>query len=194
MMIKISGILVLLFFLVSCTSQQPIPDDKPQPFFNEVNIMKLTSSAFQHNGKIPSKYTCDGANINPPLKIEGVPPNAQSLVLIMDDPDIPNEVKQSRGIQVFDHWILSNIAPETTTIKENSTAGISGKNGRSENKYTGPCPPPQYEPKEHRYFFKLYALDSMLNLKEGASKADVENAIRWHIIAQTELVGRYQRI
>lgn len=155
--------------------------------------MKLTSSAFQHNGTIPSKYTCDGQNISPPLRIEGVPSNAKSLVLIMDDPDIPAEVKQSRGIQVFDHWVLFNIAPTTSSIKENSSVGTSGKNGRGESQYTGPCPPPQYEPKEHRYFFKLYALDSTLNLKEGATKNEVEKAMSGHIIAQTELIGRYQR-
>lgn len=155
--------------------------------------MKLTSSAFVHNQKIPSKYTCDGENINPPLIISNVPAAVQSLVLIMDDPDIPAEVKASRGISVFDHWVVFNIDPAITKISENDLPGTAGANSRGENKYTGPCPPSQYEPKEHRYFFKLYALDQKLDLPEGSTKADVEKAMERHILAQAELIGRYER-
>lgn len=183
------AVLMIFLFLVGCNPQS----QEQNQLSSEVTTMKLTSSAFINNGKIPSKYTCDGTNINPPLAIVDVPKNADSLVLIMDDPDIPEEVKQSRGIQVFDHWVLFNIAPGTSLIKENSSVGIPGKNGRDDNKYTGPCPPPQYIPEEHRYFFKLYALDTMLNLKEGATKSDVEKAMQGHIIAQAELIGRYKR-
>ncbi|PIN73786.1 YbhB/YbcL family Raf kinase inhibitor-like protein [Candidatus Woesearchaeota archaeon CG10_big_fil_rev_8_21_14_0_10_45_16] len=153
--------------------------------------MKLTSPAFAENDKIPSQYTCDGDNANPALQVEDVPTEAKSLVLIMDDPDIPDEVKQSRGIQVFDHWLMFNIPPGTKEITP--AAGTAGKNSAGNSAYTGPCPPTQYEPKEHRYFFKLYALDAELSLDEGATKAEVEKAMEGHIIAQAQLVGRYQR-
>ena len=92
-----------------------------------------------------------------------------------------------------DHWILFNMPPQTREIASGVTVGVPGKNGAGANQYTGPCPPPQYEPSEHRYFFKLYALDTELPLAAGASKADVEQAMRGHVIAQTELVGRYKR-
>lgn len=184
---EVITLLFLIVFIVGCAVSQ---QSNPQA---EVTTMKLTSPAFSAGEKIPPKYTCDGGNISPPLKFEQVPANAGSLVLIMDDPDIPEEVRQSRGINVFDHLVLFNIAPTTDSIKENSSVGIPGKNGRGDNKYTGPCPPPQYQPQEHRYFFKLYALDTTLNLKEGATKAEVEQAMQGHIIAQAELMGRYER-
>ncbi|MDO8655862.1 MAG: YbhB/YbcL family Raf kinase inhibitor-like protein [Nanoarchaeota archaeon] len=153
--------------------------------------MNLSSPSFPPHGKIPSKYTCDGENINPPLKIEHVPANSQSLVLIMDDPDIPDFAKKNYGIDVWDHWIIFNIPPTTTEIPEGKNpAGVLGKNTRGTNTYGGPCPPD----KEHRYFFKLYALDVMLNLLEGVSKKQVEDAMEGHILEQVELVGRYERI
>lgn len=155
--------------------------------------MKLTSLVFEHDGKIPSKYTCDGENINPPLKISTVPKKAKSLVLIIDDPDIPQEVKSLRGIEIFDHWILFNIDPTITEIAENSAPGIQGVNSKGENKYTGPCPPSQFEPKEHRYFFTLYALDIKLNLAKDKTKAEVKNAMEGHLLEKTELIGRYRR-
>jgi len=147
-------------------------------------------SVFQQEGKIPSKYTCDGENVNPKLEFSDVPKNAKSLVLIMDDPDIPEFVKQKFGITIFDHWVLFNIKPDTKEIAENTAPGMSGKNGRGEAKYTGPCPPDR----EHRYFFKLFALDTMLNLKQGATKEQVLEAIKGHILAEAELMGKYKRL
>lgn len=182
-MLKESWLLLFLILLVSCTSS--IPNDKPQPAFNEVTTMKLTSSAFTNNETIPSKYTCDGKNINPPLKIEGAPSNAKSLVLIMDDPDA---IKPAG--KVWDHWIVFNIPMTPTIIAEGKEpSGIHGKGTGGNLNYKGPCPPDA----EHRYFFKLYALDSMLNLKEGVTKTEVEKIMSGHILAQTELIGRYQR-
>lgn len=153
--------------------------------------MKLTSPAFPHNGKIPGKYTCDGANVNPPLTIEGVPPAAQSLVLIMDDPDLPQFVKEKYDLQVWDHWLVWNIPPTTKEILENQNPpGLLGKNTGGKNAYGGPCPPDR----EHRYFFKLSALDTMLNLPEGSTKAQVGKAMMGQVLAQAELVGRYERV
>jgi len=147
--------------------------------------MKLTSSAFQHQSKIPSKYTCDGADVNPPLAISDVPPNAKSLVLIMDDPDAMKPAGK-----VWDHWIVWNIPPFTKEIAEGQEPrGVHGKGTSGNLKYHGPCPPDMV----HRYFFTLYALDTGLQLPEGSAKADVEKAMKGHILARTELMGRYER-
>jgi hypothetical protein len=150
--------------------------------------MKLTSPAFEHGGKIPSKYTCDGENINPPLAISDVPPGAGSLVLLMDDPDVP---KHLRADGMWDHWVVFNISATLREIGEGKepegTPGV-GTSGNVE--YSGPCPPDR----EHRYFFKLYALDTELNLPEKATKGQVEKAMEGHVIEKTELMGRYERI
>lgn len=149
--------------------------------------MKLTSTAFTEGGSIPSKYTCEGQNINPELHISGVPANAKTLVLIMDDPDVPEFIRKER---MYDHWVVFNIPPTTTQIPEHSQPhGTPGKNTKGGLNYVGPCPPDR----EHRYFFKLYALDCDLALPKGASKKDVENAIKGHILAQTQLMGRYEK-
>ncbi|MFA6300993.1 MAG: YbhB/YbcL family Raf kinase inhibitor-like protein [Candidatus Paceibacterota bacterium] len=144
--------------------------------------MKLESPEFENSGDIPSKFTCDGEGINPPLVFSDVPKEAKSLVLLMDDPDAPSGT--------WDHWVIFNMPPDTKTIEENSTpAGIVGKNTRGNNKYGPPCPPDR----EHRYFFKLYALDTMLTLDTNATKQNVLDAIQGHILADAELMGRYNR-
>lgn len=149
--------------------------------------MELTSSVFEHNGMIPQKYTCDGENISPPLQISGVPEGVKSLALIMDDPDVP---KNLRPDGMFDHWIVWNIPADTSVIPESAVPnGVVGKNTSGNARYAGPCPPDR----EHRYFFKLYALDAMLSLAAGASKADLEKAMEGHILAKAELIGRYTR-
>ncbi|MBI2065735.1 MAG: YbhB/YbcL family Raf kinase inhibitor-like protein [Candidatus Zambryskibacteria bacterium] len=153
--------------------------------------MQITSSAFEHNTSIPSKYTCDGDRpTNPPLSISGVPEEAKSLALIMDDPDVP---KQLRPDGVFDHWVLFNIPVETKEIPEGTSAGTPGANTGGGNAYTGPCPPPQFEPAEHRYIFKLYALDIELDVGPGAEKRKVIEAMQGHILAEAELIGKYKR-
>ncbi len=151
--------------------------------------MLLTSPVFKHNTSIPPKYTCDGSNVSPPLEISDVPVNAKSLALIMDDPDIPDFVKQKFGIQVWDHWIVFNIPPTKTKIAEGENPGTKGKGTYPHLNYGGPCPPDR----EHRYFFKLYALDARLDLPEGSDKKQLEAAMKGHIIEQCELVGRYER-
>lgn len=157
-------------------------------------VFTLTSSAFPHNGIIPAKYTCDGdSNISPPLSIVGVPEEAKSLALIMDDPDIPEIIKKKSGLEAFDHWTLFNIPPAMREIPEGGTAGMPGVNTRGGTGYVGPCPPPEYEPSEHRYFFKLYALRAPLQLTAGATKREVLSALAPLVIAETELVGRYSR-
>jgi len=145
--------------------------------------LKISSPVFENNGYIPSKYTCDGRDINPSLLIENIPAKSKSLALIVDDPDAP------RGTWV--HWVLWNIDPKTKQIKENSIpAGAKqGLNDFRKRTYGGPCPPSG----THRYFFKLYALDTMLNLGSDATKADLEKAMKGHIIDQDQSVGLYKR-
>lgn len=149
--------------------------------------MNLSSPAFEHNSSIPPKYTCDGANINPPLVISNVPEQTQSLVLLMDDPDVPQQLREDG---MWDHWVVFNIPPSTTIISENQEPpGVLGKGTGGKLGYHGPCPPDR----QHRYFFKLYALDTAINLPEGASKTDVEQVIKGHVLDKTELIGLYKR-
>mgnify|MGYP001574903890 CR=1 FL=1 len=145
--------------------------------------MKLGSPAFEHNQKIPSKYTCDGENINPPLKIESVPEATKSLVLIMDDPDAP------RGTWV--HWTLWNISPDTKEIPENSVpaGAVEGATSFGKPGYGGPCPPSG----THRYFFKFYSLNTTFELSPQVDKAILETAMEGRILDKAELVGLYSR-
>ncbi len=147
-----------------------------------MSTLTLSSTAFKHNGHIPPKYTCDGADINPPLAIEHVPEGTKSLTLVVDDPDAP------RGIWV--HWVVWNINPDVKEIKENSVpSGASqGMNDFGKADYGGPCPPSG----THRYFFKLYALDATLQ-PGAANKAGVEKSMKGHILGQAELIGLYKR-
>ncbi len=128
--------------------------------------MQLTSPAFQPNQSILSKYTCDGENINPPLQISEVPEEAKSLALVVDDPDAP--------MGTFDHWVMWNISPETTTIEEAKVpeGAVQGKNNFGNNSYGGPCPPSG----THHYHFKVYALDTQLELDPSSEKADLEKS------------------
>lgn len=145
--------------------------------------MHLSSPAFTHNTEMPSLYTCDEKDINPPLAIQDVPMNATSLALIVDDPDAPN------GNWV--HWIAWNIPPSIATIEENSLP-IGAEEGTTDfgkTGYGGPCPPSG----THRYFFKLYALTTRLTLPPSTKKADLEKAMEGNIIAQAQLIGLYQR-
>ena len=144
----------------------------------------LESSAFKNGDQIPKKYGYKNSNVNPPLTIRGIPKDTKSLVLIMDDPDAMAAVGK-----VWVHWLVWNITPTTTEIKENSTPieAIEGKTDFGEVGYGGPAPPD----KEHTYIFKLYALDTKLNLKKGTSKNDLEKSMQGHILAESKLTGKY---
>lgn len=161
---------------------------------NDIGDMTLLSLAFEPNTPIPKKYTCDGENTNPPLLIRNVPENTKSLVLIVDDPDIPGAVKKARLIEKFDHWVVFNIPPDTTEIPESAEGfGVFGKNSAGDNAYTGPCPPVEFEPTEHRYVFQVYALDVQLDLDANVVETDVRDAMKGHIITKAELIGLYDR-
>lgn len=158
-----------------------------QVFISHTKNMQLTSPAFEPQKSLLPQYTCDGEGMNPPLSITDVPANTKSLVLIMDDPDVPAEIRPDR---MWDHWIVFNIPPDTSEIPEGQEpAGVHGEGTSGNLEYHGPCPPDG----EHRYFFKLYAIDTMLGLSEGVHKVEVEQAMEGHVIEQTELVGVYDR-
>ncbi len=144
--------------------------------------MKLTSPAFENSQIIPAQYTCDGENVNPPLKIDGVPPEAKSLVLVVDDPDAP------AGNWI--HWLVWNIDPKTSLIEEDDVPeeAVQGTNSFGKDRYGGPCPPSG----THRYFFKLLALDTSLSLESSATIEDAERAMEEHLLDETELVGLYE--
>jgi hypothetical protein len=148
-----------------------------------VEGLRLSSPALENGGKIPKKYTCDGANINPPLTIENVPSNTKSLALVFDDIDAP------RGSYV--HWIVWNLAPDLREIKEDSVPEgvVQGMNDFKKPNYGGPCPPGR----AHKYVFKIYALDTLLNLNPKSTKKDLDKAMEGHVISRAELTGLYQR-
>ena len=144
------------------------------------NPLRLISTVFSHNGHIPPQYTCEGKNINPPLKVENIPDGTKTLALIVEDPDAPKGT--------FDHWVVWNISPNEA-IAEGTNVGITGTNGFGKTGYGGPCPPSGV----HRYFFKLFALDNELQLMPGAGKKDLLDAMGGHVIASAELMGLYQK-
>ena len=183
--VTITIIVVLLIaglFFAKNYKKNLVNMDKINMAKNISGSLKITSSAFSDNSLIPAKYTCDGENINPPLEISGVPESAKSLALIVDDPDAP--------VGLWIHWVAWNINPKTKSIPEEiQSVGVNGLNTRGKAGYGGPCPPDR----EHRYFFKVYALDAELGLSEGATKKELEEAMAGHILAQGELMGRYEK-
>ncbi len=178
--------LILLYIVISIVfSNYTISQTK-----KEVKKMaiQIESSAFKYGDFIPSKYTCDGINVSPPLKWSDIPEGTKSIALICDDPDAP--------IGDWVHWVLYNIPPETRELNENipnertlKDGSIHGLNDWKKYGYGGPCPPSG----THRYFFKIYALDTKLNLSPGATKKHLLDAMSGHILASGELMGKYQR-
>jgi Raf kinase inhibitor-like YbhB/YbcL family protein len=170
---------ISILLLAGCQEQAVLP--APQGG-NEMSI-QITSTTFSEGGNISPLYTCDDRNISMPLSWTGVPDNTVSLLLIMDDPDAP------AGTWV--HWVLFNLPASATGLSQGSNGGgTEGKNDFNKIGYGGPCPP---RGSNHRYFIKVYALDTLLSLKAGVTKAQVENAMQGHILAQGQLMGRYGR-
>lgn len=145
--------------------------------------MKVASPAFQEGGTIPEKFSRNGQNVNPELRIEGAPAEAKSLALIVDDPDAP--------VGLFTHWLVWNIDPKAAEIAENSVpkGGVQGTNDFPGQHYDGPQPPSG----THRYYFKIFALDRTLDLKPGAKRREVDAAMKGHVIAQGQLMGKYSK-
>lgn len=154
--------------------------------------LQLTSPAFSQGGSIPAKYTCEGQDISPPLAWNGAPPNTKSFALIVDDPDAPDPAKPQR---VYVHWVVFNIGATVNALSENASkkgmpkGAAQGKNDWGKPEFGGPCPPIG----RHRYFHKLYALDTELAGLASATKTDVERAMKGHVLASAELMGTYQK-
>lgn len=151
--------------------------------------IQLTSTAFSEGQLIPKRYTCDAEDASPPLAWSGIPAEAQSLVLIADDPDAP--------VGTWVHWVIYDLPADLNGLPEGVAKtltvpdiGTQGRNDFGKPGYGGPCPP---KGKPHRYFFKIYALERLLNLKPGATKADLEKAMQGHILAKGQLIGTYSR-
>jgi Raf kinase inhibitor-like YbhB/YbcL family protein len=151
--------------------------------------LAMKATAFANGGEIPKKFTCSGTDLSPALLWSGVSPRAHSLALIVDDPDAP------RG--TWTHWLIWNIPAHLTALPEGVPAREVLENGACQGRndfqrigYGGPCPPPG---KAHRYFFKLYALDKVLDLKAGANRKELDSAIKGHIVSQAEWMGTYRR-
>ncbi len=171
-------LLILLIILSGCIEKEASTMEK----------ISISAEAFKNGEAIPAEYTCDGKDISPALSWEGIPASAKSIALIMDDPDAP--------MGTFVHWVIFNIPASAQKlakgIPEDKTLGDGSRQGTNDFRsigYGGPCPPGG----THRYYFKIYALDTMLNLPAGATKADVEKAMKGHVLAQGELMGKYGR-
>ena len=171
---------IMLLWLLAGLCAAPLTAGGKEMRMNELQI---TSPVFAAGGTIPVRYTCDGEDVSPPLAFGPVPPGTLSLALIVDDPDAP--------VGVWVHWVAWNIPPTTREIKENGlpASGVQGLNDWKRNNYGGPCPPSG----THRYFFRIYALDTVLNLPPSTTKAALERAMQGHILAQGELKGSYRR-
>ena len=154
------------------------------------DALSISSPAFQDGGGIPSKYTCEGEDISPPLTFSGAPAGARSLALIVDDPDAPDPAAPK---MTWVHWVLYNLPPDTTGLEEGvrrlPSGTLEGVNDWRRTGYGGPCPPIG----RHRYFFKLYALDAVLPDLHAPTKADLEQAMQGHVLAQATLMGTYQK-
>lgn len=148
----------------------------------EKNTMQITSPSFNTNEMIPVQFTCQGANISPALTFANVPANTVSFAILVDDPDAP--------LGIFNHWVAWNIPGRVREFKEGETPPRNGRNDFAALGYRGPCPP---RGAKHRYFFKVYALDTTLRLESGSVKSQLEAAMEGHILAEGELIGLYQR-
>ena len=201
---SILGTALLLLAIISCTKSEPssgsaaitvIADStQSQQTNSRANAMIfLSSPAFVPNGSIPAKYTCEGADVSPPLTWSGAPPDTKTYVLIVDDPDAPDPAKPQR---VYVHWVLYNIPVSVTKLAENAAqTGLPegakhGTNDWGKQTYGGPCPPIG----RHRYFFKLYALDTVLEGLRNPTKAELEKAMEEHLVGNAEFVGTYEKM
>lgn len=176
---------VLMVLLCSCSSRNAVTAPKGKA--NKMTI-QVTSPAFSEGGSIPSKYTCDGSNVSPPLRWNTIPDGAKSIALIVDDPDAP------RGDWV--HWVVYDLPAGLCELPERVPpdqkilgGGVQGTTDFGKIGYGGPCPPSG----THRYFFKVYALDKQLGLSPGATRAQLLEAMEGHVLARGQLIGKYAR-
>ncbi|NGX42398.1 MAG: putative lipoprotein LppC [Chlamydiae bacterium] len=156
--------------------------DKGGLMATEKRELQITSTAFKHNATIPRKYTCEGVDVSPPLSIGNAPDAVKSYAIIVDDPDAP--------MGTFVHWVAWNIDPTAISLNEGESIPAEGRNDFRQDRYRGPCPPPG---SPHRYFFKVFALDTQLDISKGSTRDELVAAMDGHILSYGELVGIYQR-
>lgn len=186
--------LVLLmgtWLIIGRTAKPDTEVTTPSTTMDLLNTFFIRSSAFKPGGIVPTRYTCDGEDINPPLSIAGKPVGTKSFALIMDDPDLSAAAKERLGISAYNHWVVFNLSPFTGDVSEGEVppGAIVGKNSSGDSAYTGPCPPDR----EHRYFFRLYALDILLDLGPEAKKEELLRAMEGHVLGEAQLMGTYNR-
>lgn len=191
----IRGLLLLsaLLSLSGCTAEEAVTVTGTEetaaaapapPAAPAATALTLQSPAFAAGGSIPAEYTCQGTDAVPPLRVGGVPPEAKGLALIVEDPDVPREIRPDG---MWDHWVVWNIPPGTTSLDELPPGAVEGRNSWERNEWGGPCPPSG----EHRYYFRLYALDAPLELDPKAGKNELRHAMEGHVLATAELMGRF---
>lgn len=171
---RLAPVVALVSILVACAKESTVE-----------NAIVVTSTAFSNNGAIPARYTCSGGDVSIPLTWSGVPSAAQSLALTVIDPDAPGKP--------FVHWLVFNLPASATELPEGGPppgSGLQGRNDFGSLGYRGPCPPPG---STHHYHFKLYALDTTLSLRSGASESEFEQAIKGHVLGAGELIGTFRR-
>ncbi len=185
---KLFSVFMVVVLCLCCACGKENGKSTSENSKGDKDMLKITSSAFENEGMIPSKYTCDGANISPPLKFDGIPENTKSIALICDDPDAP--------MGTFVHWVIYNLPPTTKELPEKfpddetlPDGTRQGTNDFGSTGYSGPCPPRGI----HRYFFKVYALDAKIDTVPVADKKHLLKAMEGHIIATGQLMGKYQR-
>ncbi len=182
---RLAGLLTALILCFSFGAKPALCAEEPE---GGIGTMDIKSTAFKNGETIPKKYTCEGEDVSPPLSWSSPPNGTKSMVLICDDPDAP--------VGTWVHWVLFGLSPSVTSLpegvpaKESAEGAKQGRNDFGNLGYGGPCPPPG---PAHRYFFKLYAVDKELNLKPGATKAEVMKAIEGHILDEGQLMGKYRR-
>lgn len=187
LILGLGSILIILGGWRYLNRQKSQPGAVSQPAIQNIKPMQITSPAFEPNQNIPVKYTCDGEGVNPPLAFADIPAQTASLALIVDDPDAP----MAPPAGGWTHWTVWNIAPDTTSIAENSAPikSTQGQTSSGQNVYGGPCPPGG----QHRYFFKLFALDAKLSIPSFSTVDKLTEAMSGHILARAELTGLYSR-
>jgi Raf kinase inhibitor-like YbhB/YbcL family protein len=187
-----ASVVILLVLLLATMAAVYVFSRLPRIAANQkapMSDLYLKTPAFQPGSEIPQQYTCEGEDLSPPMQWGGAPKGTQSFALIAEDPDAPSGT--------FTHWVLYELPPSVTELPQGlprtehvKFGGSQGMNDFGKLGYGGPCPPPG---KPHRYFFKLYALDNMPDVKPGAKKEDLERAMEGHVLAQAEIMGKYQR-
>lgn len=188
------GIIAFAIFANQPARERTFSSATLPPLSSTTPVFTLTSAEFKDDGMLPRKYTCDAGNAEPPeLLISSAPEGTKSFILIVEDPDIPDAIKQKNNLDTFVHWVFYNIPGDTTAIRRGTTPGEWGITSANGTDYIPPCPPSEYNPNEHRYVFSLYALNNTISLGSAASAPQLRTLMSPYLLAEARIVGRYSR-